>query len=168
METFEESLSRVTATAPPNESVIKFEELEYYDLLSIWSRLNDISYDERHGSEKRMKGSAAFLKISDAGRHNTPCPTIFVVNLGLTCSEEELIPVFSRCRGFLKLKMHSTIGAPLAFVDFQESLLCCNVSRSCFIIKLMHWRAHHFPKGKYSTVFFIAKGKSVNMGKKME
>ncbi|KAL2522731.1 uncharacterized protein Fot_26654 [Forsythia ovata] len=66
-----------------------------------------------------MKGSAAFLKISDAGRHNTPCPTIFVVNLGLTCSEEELIPVFSRCRGFLKLKMHSTIGAPLAFVDFQ-------------------------------------------------
>ncbi|KAL6521625.1 hypothetical protein OROGR_018194 [Orobanche gracilis] len=51
----------------------------------------------------------------------TPCPTVFVANLGPTCSEEELMQAFSRCRGFLKLKMQSTYGAPVAFVDFKDT-----------------------------------------------
>ncbi|KAF9678524.1 hypothetical protein SADUNF_Sadunf07G0043800 [Salix dunnii] len=58
-----------------------------------------------------------------------PCPTLFVANLGQNCTEEELIQVFSRqgsnshsgCPGFLKLKMQSTYGAPVAFVDFQDA-----------------------------------------------
>ncbi|XP_016457198.1 uncharacterized protein LOC107781079 isoform X1 [Nicotiana tabacum] len=50
-----------------------------------------------------------------------PCPTIFVANLGQSCNEQELIQVFSRCRGFLKLKMQGTYGAPVAFVDFQDT-----------------------------------------------
>ncbi|GMP23914.1 hypothetical protein CsSME_00001353 [Camellia sinensis var. sinensis] len=49
----------------------------------------------------------------------SPCPTLFVANLGPSCSEEELIQVFSSCPGFLKLKMQSTYGTPVAFVDFQ-------------------------------------------------
>ncbi|KAJ6419850.1 hypothetical protein OIU84_029886 [Salix udensis] len=60
-----------------------------------------------------------------AGRMNNssapPCPTLFVANLGQNCTEEELIQVFSRCPGFLKLKMQSTYGAPVAFVDFQDT-----------------------------------------------
>ncbi|XWS41872.1 hypothetical protein CRYUN_Cryun17cG0120000 [Craigia yunnanensis] len=51
----------------------------------------------------------------------TPCPTLFVANLGANCTEKELIQVFSRCPGFLKLKMQSTYGAPVAFVDFQDT-----------------------------------------------
>lgn len=51
----------------------------------------------------------------------SPCPTLFVANLGASCTEEELIQVFSRCPGFLKLKMQSTYGAPVAFVDFQDT-----------------------------------------------
>ncbi|XP_059623915.1 RNA-binding protein L isoform X2 [Cornus florida] len=57
--------------------------------------------------------------------HNaTPCPTLFVASLGPTCTEEELIQVFSRYPGFLKLKMQSTYGAPVAFVDFQTCSYC--------------------------------------------
>ncbi|KAI3462738.1 hypothetical protein Pfo_019401 [Paulownia fortunei] len=116
--------------------------------------------DESQGSEKRLKGSAAFSRSDDPGvgsihtpgmsnsayntigypstqslrnvdggsvygvstkSNGTPCPTLFVANLGPTCSEEELMQVFSRCRGFLKLKMQSTYGAPVAFVDFQDT-----------------------------------------------
>lgn len=51
---------------------------------------------------------------------NPPCPTLFVANLGPTCSEEELTQVFSRCPGFLKLKMQIIGELPVAFVDFQE------------------------------------------------
>ncbi|KAM1174878.1 hypothetical protein FF1_027376 [Malus domestica] len=54
-------------------------------------------------------------------QNNTPCPTLFVANLGPTCTEQELIQVFSRCPGFIKLKMQSTYGAPVAFVDFQDT-----------------------------------------------
>ncbi|XP_049358283.1 U1 small nuclear ribonucleoprotein A isoform X3 [Solanum verrucosum] len=50
-----------------------------------------------------------------------PCPTLFIANLGQSCTEQELIQVFSRFRGFLKLKMQSTYGAPVAFVDFQDT-----------------------------------------------
>ncbi|KVI02680.1 Nucleotide-binding, alpha-beta plait [Cynara cardunculus var. scolymus] len=120
--------------------------------------------DERHGSDKRAKGSAAFSRgISDPGvgsvhmpglsnsaynmigypsaqrshgsfdgrAENTDarlrnssapaCPTIFVANLGPACTEQELTQVFSRCRGFLKLKMQSTYGTPVAFVDFVDT-----------------------------------------------
>ncbi|KAL8248809.1 hypothetical protein R6Q59_005677 [Mikania micrantha] len=119
--------------------------------------------DERHGSDKRPKGTSAFSRgVSDPGvgsvhmpglsnsaynmigyppaqshgsfngrventgarlRNSTapPCPTIFVANLGTTCTEQELTQVFSRCRGFLKLKIQSTYGTPVAFVDFADS-----------------------------------------------
>eukprot|EP00262_Sarcandra_glabra_P013075 TRINITY_DN3538_c1_g1_i1.p1 TRINITY_DN3538_c1_g1~~TRINITY_DN3538_c1_g1_i1.p1 ORF type:complete len:331 (+),score=62.66 TRINITY_DN3538_c1_g1_i1:112-1104(+) len=51
---------------------------------------------------------------------SNPCPTIFVANLGPTCSEKELNQVFSRCPGFLKVKMQNKHGVPVAFVDFQD------------------------------------------------
>ncbi|XP_047312769.1 RNA-binding protein, mRNA-processing factor 2a [Impatiens glandulifera] len=50
-----------------------------------------------------------------------PCPTLFVASLGPTCIEHELIDLFSRCAGFLKLKMQDTYGSPVAFVDFQDT-----------------------------------------------
>ncbi|XP_061341711.1 protein WHI4 [Gastrolobium bilobum] len=49
-----------------------------------------------------------------------PCATLFVANLGPSCNEQELVHVFSRYPGFLKLKVQSTYGAPVAFVDFQD------------------------------------------------
>lgn len=75
---------------------------------------------QSHGSSdsRGMKGmTAAKMGNSTA----PPCPTLFVANLGPRCTEQELIQVFSRCSGFLKLKMQSTYGAPVAFVDFQDT-----------------------------------------------
>ncbi|XP_059293572.1 uncharacterized protein LOC132046830 isoform X3 [Lycium ferocissimum] len=66
-------------------------------------------FDGRFGNQAASKMAA------------DPCPTLFVANLGQSCTEQELIQVFSRCRGFLKLKMQSTYGAPVAFVDFQDT-----------------------------------------------
>ncbi|RRT63238.1 hypothetical protein GW17_00005496 [Ensete ventricosum] len=55
-----------------------------------------------------------------APQSNHPCPTLFVANLGPSCSEQELAQVFSRCPGFIKLKMQNKNGLPVAFVDFQD------------------------------------------------
>lgn len=79
---------------------------------------NTIGYPSTrsHGNSE-----AAGAKDSDVKSNAIPCPTLFVASLGPTCSEQELIQVFSRSRGFLKLKMQSTYGAPVAFVDFQDT-----------------------------------------------
>ncbi|XP_076947212.1 uncharacterized protein LOC143619071 [Bidens hawaiensis] len=67
-------------------------------------------------SDIRTENTSARSRNSSA-----PCPTIFVANLGPACTEQELTQVFSRCRGFLKLKIQSTYGTPVAFVDFSDT-----------------------------------------------
>ncbi|XP_060192259.1 uncharacterized protein LOC132621828 isoform X2 [Lycium barbarum] len=82
------------------------------------SAYNTIGYPPTQSLGKldgRVGNQAASKTAAD------PCPTLFVANLGQSCTEQELIQVFSRCRGFLKLKMQSTYGAPVAFVDFQDT-----------------------------------------------
>ncbi|XP_008778277.1 U2 small nuclear ribonucleoprotein B'' isoform X2 [Phoenix dactylifera] len=65
---------------------------------------------------KKMNNSSTYVP-----QNNPPCPTLFVANLGPACSEQELTQVFSRCPGFLKLKMQNKNGVPVAFVDFQDA-----------------------------------------------
>ncbi|ONK60397.1 uncharacterized protein A4U43_C08F17980 [Asparagus officinalis] len=63
------------------------------------------------------------LNISSSNyipQNTNPCSTLFVANLGPTCSEQELTEVFSRCPGFLKLKLQRKKGLPVAFVDFKD------------------------------------------------
>lgn len=62
------------------------------------------------------------LNISSTNipRNSDPCSTLFVANLGPTCSEQELTDIFSRCPGFSKLKMQKKNGLPVAFVDFKD------------------------------------------------
>ncbi|XP_022741119.1 polyadenylate-binding protein RBP45B isoform X1 [Durio zibethinus] len=81
------------------------------------SAYNMIGYPPAQSSANADANAESTAMKSSA----TPCPTLFVANLGASCTEEELIQVFSRCPGFLKLKIQSTYGAPVAFVDFQDT-----------------------------------------------
>ncbi|KAB1212425.1 RNA-binding protein with multiple splicing 2 [Morella rubra] len=93
------------------------------------SAYNTIGYPsaQSHGNfDGRNVNDAAAANLNNppvpsVPQNATPCPTLFVANLGPTCTEQELIQVFSRCPGFLKLKMQNTYGAPVAFVDFQDT-----------------------------------------------
>ncbi|KAL5705642.1 hypothetical protein ACHQM5_023920 [Ranunculus cassubicifolius] len=84
------------------------------DYSSTQSHAYDTGAPTPNGTETRSK-SKSFIP-----QNTPPCPTLFVANLAPTCSEQELIQVFSRCQGFLKLKMQNKNGAPVAFVDFQD------------------------------------------------
>ncbi|KAK3022306.1 hypothetical protein RJ639_046164 [Escallonia herrerae] len=91
-----------------------------YNTSGYPSTQSHVNYDGRAVNETTaanlINSSAAYVP-----QYAGACPTLFVANLGPTCSEQELIQVFSRCRGYLKLKMQSTYGAPVAFVDFQDA-----------------------------------------------
>lgn len=77
------------------------------------------SYDSLPVGETTVKLNK--VSASHGSRNTMPCPTLFVANLGPNCTEQELNQVFSRCPGFLKLKMQGTYGSPVAFVDFQDT-----------------------------------------------
>ncbi|XP_065875495.1 RNA-binding protein L [Euphorbia lathyris] len=86
------------------------------------SAYNTIGYPsaQSHGNfDGRAASESVGANLSNSSA--PPCPTLFVANLGPNCMEQELIQVFSRCPGFLKLKMQSTYGTPVAFVDFQDT-----------------------------------------------
>ncbi|XP_064995464.1 U1 small nuclear ribonucleoprotein A-like isoform X2 [Musa acuminata AAA Group] len=50
-----------------------------------------------------------------------PCSTLFIANLGPTCTEEELKQVLSKYSGFHMLKMRGRGGMPVAFADFTDT-----------------------------------------------
>ncbi|XP_020226982.1 uncharacterized protein LOC109808398 [Cajanus cajan] len=57
-----------------------------------------------------------YEKGSDGGL----CSTLFIANLGPTCTEDELKQAFSVYTGFNMVKMRSRGGMPVAFADFEE------------------------------------------------
>ncbi|GAB2227327.1 hypothetical protein Droror1_Dr00009144 [Drosera rotundifolia] len=91
-----------------------------YNMIGYSSTQSRLSYDTRIiGQTSSVKPST--LSSPHALQNNPPCPTIFVANLGPACTERELTQIFSSCRGFLKLKMQNSRGAPVAFVDFEDT-----------------------------------------------
>ncbi|KAA8547126.1 hypothetical protein F0562_003544 [Nyssa sinensis] len=86
-----------------------------FNMIGYPSTQSHVNFDGRALSETTA------AKLNTSAAHVPQNPTLFVANLGPTCSEQELIQVFSRCPGFLKLKMQSTYGTPVAFVDFQDA-----------------------------------------------
>ncbi|PKA57902.1 U2 small nuclear ribonucleoprotein B'' 2 [Apostasia shenzhenica] len=72
-------------------------------------------YGAPHGGDP-LPTSEAYVP-----QNNPPCATLFVANLGTTCSEKELAQIFRKFPGFLKLKMQNRNGVPVAFVDFEDT-----------------------------------------------
>ncbi|CAL9098807.1 unnamed protein product [Musa textilis] len=95
---------------------IPSSSLEYKRLKRV-SKCNLQFYSFTWGSNKTLSQNNS---STYAPQSNPPCPTLFVANLGPNCSEQELAQVFSRCPGFIKLKMQNKNGLPVAFVDFQD------------------------------------------------
>ncbi|KAK3221873.1 hypothetical protein Dsin_008898 [Dipteronia sinensis] len=91
-----------------------------YNMIAYPPTQSHGNFDARAANEMTA-GKLNNSSAPHAQKSGTPCPTLFVANLGATCTEQELIQVFSRCPGFLKLKMQSTYGPPVAFVDFQDT-----------------------------------------------
>ncbi|KAG5404623.1 hypothetical protein IGI04_010742 [Brassica rapa subsp. trilocularis] len=87
------------------------------DYVSLLHRLFHIICLEVQGVANVAGRAMSSPKSNNAAE---PCPTLFIANLGPNCTESELVQVFSRCRGFLKLKIQGTYGTHVAFVDFQD------------------------------------------------
>ncbi|RCV20636.1 hypothetical protein SEVIR_4G071000v4 [Setaria viridis] len=83
---------------------------------------NELSADQSdQPAHKQQNGQSP----SNDGRDKSssdipPCSTLFIANLGHTCTEDELKEVLSKEPGFHVLKMRRRGGMPVAFADFTD------------------------------------------------
>ncbi|XP_057772024.1 uncharacterized protein LOC130991687 isoform X1 [Salvia miltiorrhiza] len=66
-------------------------------------------------------GNDAFAQESEQGEKaaDGACSTLFIANLGPTCTEDELKQLLSQYQGFNSLKVRARGGMPVAFADFE-------------------------------------------------
>ncbi|KAJ6842261.1 uncharacterized protein M6B38_302705 [Iris pallida] len=80
--------------------------------------------DNSSGDGAQKKGSNEVPQNGQSEKPLTddipPCSTLFIANLGPTCTEEELKQVLSECPGFETLKLKGKFGVPVAFADFSD------------------------------------------------
>ncbi|KAL9248656.1 hypothetical protein AKJ16_DCAP15444, partial [Drosera capensis] len=68
-----------------------------YNMIGYPSTQSRLSYDTRIIDQTRsVKPVCEYTLISSCPQNNSPCPTIFVANLGPACTERELTQIFSR------------------------------------------------------------------------
>ncbi|KAI4381875.1 hypothetical protein MLD38_007900 [Melastoma candidum] len=82
---------------------------------------SDLVKSETAGNGSTMAGGDSVPRAGNEAVNgdNKPCSTLFIANLGPSCSMEELEQVFSQYPGFVALRMRRG-GTPLAFADFEE------------------------------------------------
>lgn len=86
------------------------------------SGTNDDSSEEK-GEEKVVEPDHALGPKSEQNEKTTdgaqPCSTLFIANLGPSCTEDELKQVISQYPGFNTIKVRARGGMPVAFADFE-------------------------------------------------
>ncbi|KAG0263878.1 hypothetical protein BGZ95_003704 [Linnemannia exigua] len=64
--------------------------------------------------------SPAFRAPINPGDQNPPCNTLYVGNLPMNTSEDELRTLFSRCVGYRRLCFRTKSNGPMCFVEFEN------------------------------------------------
>ena len=64
--------------------------------------------------------SPGFRAPVNPGDQNPPCNTLYVGNLPMNTSEDELRTLFSRCLGYRRLCFRTKSNGPMCFVEFEN------------------------------------------------
>ncbi|KAG0054801.1 hypothetical protein BGZ83_010363 [Gryganskiella cystojenkinii] len=64
--------------------------------------------------------SPGFRTAINPGDQNPPCNTLYVGNLPMNTSEDELRTLFSRCLGYRRLCFRTKSNGPMCFVEFEN------------------------------------------------
>ncbi|KAF9196286.1 hypothetical protein BGZ50_001035 [Haplosporangium sp. Z 11] len=64
--------------------------------------------------------SPGFRTSLNPGDQNPPCNTLYVGNLPMNTSEDELRQLFSRCIGYRRLCFRTKANGPMCFVEFEN------------------------------------------------
>ncbi|KAF9365179.1 hypothetical protein BGX34_011073 [Mortierella sp. NVP85] len=71
--------------------------------------------------------SPGFRPPINPGDQNPPCNTLYVGNLPMNTSEDELRALFSRCVGYRRLCFRTKANGPMCFVEF-ENIECATMA----------------------------------------
>ncbi|KAL8113738.1 hypothetical protein AgCh_020870 [Apium graveolens] len=77
---------------------------------------------QKSGETEPNVGASENEQIEKNADGLQPCSTLFIANLGPTCTSDELKQVLSQYPGFNSLKVRDRGGMPVAFADFEVPL----------------------------------------------
>jgi hypothetical protein len=75
---------------------------------------------EEEGSLHNSEDTEDSQHGTEGGEMNAPCNTLYVGNLPIDTSEEELKAMFSRQRGYKRLCFRTKQNGPMCFVEFED------------------------------------------------
>ncbi|KAK3834877.1 MAG: hypothetical protein JOS17DRAFT_682083 [Linnemannia elongata] len=84
--------------------------------IGITSNLNGIN----NSNTSPGLASPAFRAPVNPGDQNPPCNTLYVGNLPMNTSEDELRTLFSRCVGYRRMCFRTKSNGPMCFVEFEN------------------------------------------------
>ncbi|XP_024385639.1 cell wall integrity protein scw1 isoform X1 [Physcomitrium patens] len=103
---------------PPPPRVVSTNHWHRTDALISGGGMMAPPFNGQEGISGHMMGMVPLPPPAPGS--NPPCSTLFIANLGPSCTEEELSQLLSRYPGFSKLKYQMKAGQPVAFVEFQD------------------------------------------------
>lgn len=72
-----------------------------------------------HSYHSQHRGGSSYPAVNPADQ-NPPCNTLYVGNLPVDTSEEELKTLFSKARGYKRLCFRTKGNGPMCFVEFED------------------------------------------------
>ncbi|KAI0201717.1 hypothetical protein F4808DRAFT_459488 [Astrocystis sublimbata] len=81
--------------------------------------------------------SARHIPPSNPADQNPPCNTLYVGNLPVDTSEEELKAIFQKQRGYKRLCLRTKQNGPMCFVEFEDITCATRALNECYG-KLLH------------------------------
>lgn len=84
------------------------------------SPTNITNMNSGRGYNSNMQRAAQFPPVNPADQ-NAPCNTLYVGNLPIDTSEDELKTIFTRARGYKRMCFRTKQNGPMCFVEFEDT-----------------------------------------------
>ncbi|KAL7926717.1 hypothetical protein ACQKWADRAFT_328381 [Trichoderma austrokoningii] len=91
----------------------------HHDRQHQYSNHHSSHHSNHHSSQQVSFGRSTFPPVNPADQ-NPPCNTLYVGNLPVDTSEEELKAMFSKQRGYKRLCFRTKANGPMCFVEFED------------------------------------------------
>ncbi|KAK5634030.1 hypothetical protein RRF57_009744 [Xylaria bambusicola] len=98
--------------------------------------MNGVNHPGNYGVANYNNNRQHFPPVNPADQ-NPPCNTLYVGNLPVDTSEEELKAMFQKQRGYKRLCFRTKQNGPMCFVEFEDITLATRALHECYG-KLLH------------------------------
>ncbi|CAJ0838667.1 12212_t:CDS:2 [Entrophospora sp. SA101] len=119
---FDATNGAINGLVPPSRPLSN--GIRYGTTKGFFDNVDDLNYLSKSNPveiiSKTAKSSTNGFRPPNSADQNPPCNTLYVGNLPMNTSEEELKQMFSRCPGYKRMCFRTKQNGPMCFVEFED------------------------------------------------